>query len=42
MKHQYYFLRIKLEKMKQETWLLIVLAKLLLFLLNLVTDYLRR
>lgn len=39
---RYYLLRIKLEKLKQVTWILIVLAKLLPFLAALVAYYTRR
>lgn len=38
----YYSLRIKLEKLKQKTWLLVILARILIFLVNLAYDYLRR
>ncbi len=31
---RYYLYRIRLEKLKQRTWLLVVLARLLLFLLS--------
>jgi len=40
--NKYYSYRIQLEKLKQKTWLLVVLAKLLFFLANLVTSYLRQ
>ncbi len=40
--YSYYSFRIKLEKLKQKTWLLIVLAKALVFLVNLIYWYLRQ
>jgi hypothetical protein len=36
----YYSFRIKLEKLNQRTWLLIVLARLLLFLAAIAVRYL--
>jgi hypothetical protein len=39
---RYYSYRLRLEKLKQETWILIVLARLLVFLVSLVSDYLRQ
>ncbi|MDR3606089.1 MAG: hypothetical protein P4M08_01765 [Oligoflexia bacterium] len=45
MKHntnQYYAYRIRLEKLKQKTWRLVVLSKFLLLLALLVTHYLER
>jgi hypothetical protein len=41
-KTNYYSYRIKLEKLKQKTWWLIVLSRLLVFLGLLVTCYLRQ
>jgi hypothetical protein len=38
---RYYLYRIKLEKLKQKTWTLIVVARAL-FLLAIVIDYLRQ
>lgn len=37
--HRYYLLRIRLEELKQKTWILIVLARLLPFLAVLVAYY---
>lgn len=37
-----YSLRVKLEKLKQKTWVLIVLARFLLFLVTLADHYLRQ
>jgi hypothetical protein len=39
-KRRYYSYRIKLEELKQRTWLLVVLARVLLLLSVLVTRYL--
>jgi hypothetical protein len=39
---RYYSYRIRLEKLKQKTWYLIVLARLLLFLALVIAHYLRR
>jgi hypothetical protein len=38
----YYTRRINLEKMKQKTWFLVVLARFLFFLAILASHYLRR
>ena len=40
--NRHYSLRIKLEKLKQTTWLLVILARVLVFLVNLAYDYLKR
>lgn len=39
---RYYFHRVRLEKLKQKTWRLVVLARVLLILATLVTYYIRR
>jgi len=38
----YYLYRIRLEKLKQKTWYLVVLARFLVFLAALVTHYFRQ
>jgi hypothetical protein len=38
----YYLYRIRLENLKQKTWRLVVLARVLCFLANLIAYYLRR